>query len=252
MANHHASRSRRTAISPKKTHRCDLSHGFQPNEDLTSFSTRYLNSEISLPQMQKHNLCKSAEYGEKSVLSRVLVDRPGYRLVHLNLRAGRGASETESKESLTIYVVSGHITFYKDDESVDLKTGEVSWSEGNSLHRLEAHEDTSLLVAAISNPIAAETVLDLRTVPPFQRHPLVFATFDALSRGESFVLINDHDPIPLNRQMESMRPHQLTWEYIERGPDIFQIRVRRIAPLAGSETSPSAIPQNLWGIQTGR
>ena len=63
--------------------------------------------------------------------------------------------------------------------------------------------------------------LDLRNVERFQRHPLVFAKFDALEVGESFVLINDHDPVPLHGQMEAMRPHQLTWEYIVRGRKSF-------------------------------
>ena len=94
--------------------------------------------------------------------------------------------------------------------------------------------------------------LDLRHVQRFQRHPLVFAKFDALEVGESFVLINDHDTVPLHGQMEAMRPHQLTWEYIVRGPEIFRIRVSRIAPLNGAETSPSAVPQTLWGIQQSR
>ena len=94
--------------------------------------------------------------------------------------------------------------------------------------------------------------LDLRQVERFQRHSLVFAKFDELEVGESFVLINDHDPVPLHGQMEAMRPHQLTWEYIERGPEIFRIQVRRVAPLCGSETSPSTTPQALWGIQQSR
>lgn len=91
--------------------------------------------------------------------------------------------------------------------------------------------------------------LDLRHVERFQRHPLVFAKFDALDLGESFVLINDHDPVPLHGQMDAMRPNQLAWEYIVRGPGIFQIRIRRVAPLSGSESSPSPTPQTLWGIK---
>lgn len=45
----------------------------------------------------------------------------------------------------------------------------------------------------------------------------MFAKFDALDVGESFVLINDHDPVPLHGQMEEMHPHQLTWEDIKGG-----------------------------------
>ena len=94
--------------------------------------------------------------------------------------------------------------------------------------------------------------LDLRHVERPRRHPLVFAKFDALEVGESFVLINDHDPIPLHGQMETMRPQQLTWEYIVRGPGIFRIRVSRIAPLTGNEKQLNAAPQPVVGIKQGR
>jgi uncharacterized protein (DUF2249 family) len=41
--------------------------------------------------------------------------------------------------------------------------------------------------------------LDIRAIPPVQRHPLIFQRLEALAPGESFVLVNDHDPKPLNR-----------------------------------------------------
>lgn len=94
--------------------------------------------------------------------------------------------------------------------------------------------------------------LDLRAVERPRRHPLVFAKFDALEVGESFVLINDHDPVPLHGQMDAMRPQQLTWEYIVRGPGIFRIRVSRIAPLTGSEKQQNAAPQTVVGIKQSR
>ncbi|MGH9614067.1 MAG: DUF2249 domain-containing protein, partial [Bryobacteraceae bacterium] len=99
-----------------------------------------------------------------------------------------------------------------------------------SPHRLEAHEDSALFVL---NTGKAETSaheseeIDVRKIPLPLRHPLIFEKFDALAVGDSIVLVNDHDPVPLNRQMESMRPGQANWEYIKRGPDIFRIRIRR-------------------------
>jgi len=36
----------------------------------------------------------------------------------------------------------------------------------------------------------------VRTIGPRERHPLIFATFDALQEGEPFTLVNDHDPMP--------------------------------------------------------
>lgn len=43
--------------------------------------------------------------------------------------------------------------------------------------------------------------LDLREIPPPERHPKVFEAFEDLDSGESLVLVNDHDPEPLYRQM---------------------------------------------------
>ncbi|MEX2454161.1 MAG: DUF2249 domain-containing protein, partial [Rhodospirillaceae bacterium] len=44
---------------------------------------------------------------------------------------------------------------------------------------------------------AAVKTIDVRTIPPVQRHPLIFETFEALGTGEFFELVNDHDPKPL-------------------------------------------------------
>ena len=34
--------------------------------------------------------------------------------------------------------------------------------------------------------------LDVRTIPPREKHPAIFRTFDSLEKGEAFVLVNDH------------------------------------------------------------
>jgi uncharacterized protein (DUF2249 family) len=200
--------------------------------------------------MQKHNVQDLIEFNEMKFSSKTVISQPEYRLVLLNLRAGQSVPEHAAKEMVTIYAISGHITFYEKQVPADLRAGEVLWIDGGVPHRLEAHEDSSLLVVRAGNaPAATEEEIDVRQVPRPQRHPLVFAKFDALAVGDSFILQNDHDPIPLNRQMESMRPGQLTWEYIVRGPDIFRIRVRRIAPLSGSETSPAVPTGTVVGIR---
>ncbi|WP_423751160.1 DUF2249 domain-containing protein [Salinirarus marinus] len=45
--------------------------------------------------------------------------------------------------------------------------------------------------------------LDLRDVPPAQRHPKIFDAFDALDSGEALTLINDHEPKPLFYQLRA-------------------------------------------------
>lgn len=42
-----------------------------------------------------------------------------------------------------------------------------------------------------------ETDLDLRDVPPPQRHPKIHEAFQALSSGEALTIVNDHEPKPL-------------------------------------------------------
>lgn len=68
-------------------------------------------------------------------------------------------------------------------------------------------------------------VIDVRRIAPRDRHPLIFATFDGLAAGASFVLVNDHDPRPLNYQFQFERAGQFTWEYLEEGPEVWRVRI---------------------------
>jgi uncharacterized protein (DUF2249 family) len=72
-----------------------------------------------------------------------------------------------------------------------------------------------------------ETVLDIRTIPPAHRHPLIFDQFEGLQSGESFVLVNDHNPKPLYYQFQAELTDQFTWEYLEEGPQAWRVRIGR-------------------------
>lgn len=69
--------------------------------------------------------------------------------------------------------------------------------------------------------------IDVRDMVPRERHPLIFRTFDELAAGESFELINDHDPKPLYYQFQAERPGQLDWEYLEQGPETWRVKISR-------------------------
>ncbi|HMR11606.1 MAG TPA: DUF2249 domain-containing protein [Polyangiaceae bacterium] len=73
------------------------------------------------------------------------------------------------------------------------------------------------------------TVVDVRTIPPRQRHPLIFQTFAELAVGSSMVLVNDHDPKPLYYQFAAEREGQFDWEYRGEGPDVWCVRIGRTA-----------------------
>jgi len=87
--------------------------------------------------------------------------------------------------------------------------------------------------------------LDARVIPPADKHPAIFRTFDELSTGEAFILINDHDPVPLHYQFEAERNGEYTWDYEQRGPDIFRVRLTRIKDV------PAGVDRNLPGCGCG-
>lgn len=62
---------------------------------------------------------------------------------------------------------------------------------------------------------------------PRERHPLIFKTFDAMEVGDSFELINDHDPKPLYYQFQMERPGEIDWEYLEEGPETWRVKVTK-------------------------
>ncbi len=77
---------------------------------------------------------------------------------------------------------------------------------------------------------ASETVvLDVRQMPPWERHPKIFELFDSLQPGETLKLINDHDPRPLHYQFLAERQGQFEWDSHEEGPREWVARIKKVA-----------------------
>ncbi|GAA4227243.1 hypothetical protein GCM10022254_14470 [Actinomadura meridiana] len=72
-------------------------------------------------------------------------------------------------------------------------------------------------------------IVDVREIPRGQRHPRIFARFSRLAPGESFALVNNHDPKHLRREFELAHPGAYTWDYEQSGPDLWRIRIGRAA-----------------------
>lgn len=77
----------------------------------------------------------------------------------------------------------------------------------------------------MSSTQAYKATIDVRDIVPRERHPLIFATFDALLAGEALLLINDHDPKPLFYQFQAESSGEFTWDYLENGPEVWQVRI---------------------------
>ena len=81
----------------------------------------------------------------------------------------------------------------------------------------------------MSETEAFPSFIDVRIVPPGQRHPRIFARAQALGVGESFTIINDHDPKPLHYQLQAEYPGQFSWTYLESGPEVWRVELGRQA-----------------------
>lgn len=97
-----------------------------------------------------------------------------------------------------------------------------------ALHRL-VRKVTSEPVTLRGTKAGAGTeppsVLDVRPLAPAKRHEAIFSRYVALAPGASFVLVNDHDPKPLQYQFEAEHAGEYTWEYLEAGPKVWQVRI---------------------------
>lgn len=49
------------------------------------------------------------------------------------------------------------------------------------------------------------TELDVRDLPPKERHPKIMDAFESLDSGEALTLVNDHDPKPLFYELQAER-----------------------------------------------
>lgn len=82
------------------------------------------------------------------------------------------------------------------------------------------------------------TKLDVRSMPPKERHPRIFEVFDCLKSGETFQLVNDHDPKPLYYQFKHERPDQFRWQYLEEGPEVWRVDILKTAEGSRPQAAP--------------
>ncbi len=81
----------------------------------------------------------------------------------------------------------------------------------------------------------SEAELDARVLPKPEKHKTIFATFARLAAGESFVLLNDHEPEPLRQEFEREHPGSYGWEYLEKGRErgaLWRTRISRLSSTA--------------------
>lgn len=76
--------------------------------------------------------------------------------------------------------------------------------------------------------IGQDKVLDVRPIPCSIKHGLIIRTWLALTPGDYFILLNDHDPVPLYYQFAAQWPGAFTWEHLVKGPDEFRVKITKL------------------------
>lgn len=190
--------------------------------------------------METLNILERVKFDEQRPVSQALFTGPGLRVMLVCLKAGQKVPEHAVPVKVIVQTLSGRARFYDGSAPFEMSTGSLIRLEVGRPHAVEAIDDT-VLMATILGPsgdaAGMDEELDLRNVPRGQRHPLVFARFDSLVFGEDLVLVNDHDPQPLHVQFDKLRPGEAGWRYVNRGPDVFRIRIVRVGfapPNAGA------------------
>jgi uncharacterized protein (DUF2249 family) len=73
--------------------------------------------------------------------------------------------------------------------------------------------------------------MDVRPIPCSIKHGLILKTWFDLAVGDYFILLNDHDPIPLRYQFQAEFGEAFRWEYLERGPEDFRVKITKVQEL---------------------
>ena len=86
------------------------------------------------------------------------------------------------------------------------------------------------------NLIGPDKVMDVRPIPCSIKHGLIIQTWLGLPLNDHFILLNDHDPVPLFYQFSAQWPGTFSWEHLVKGPDEYRVKITKLKPLAPAVT----------------
>lgn len=74
-------------------------------------------------------------------------------------------------------------------------------------------------------------IFDGRTIPCSEKHGQIIAKWRALRVGQSFILMNNHDPLRLKKQFGELWPETFAWKYLVQGPGECHVQITKLKPL---------------------
>src|SRR5574342_542888 len=89
------------------------------------------------------------------------------------------------------------------------------------------------------NLVGPDKVMDVRPIPCSIKHGLIIRNWIQLAVGDHFILLNDHDPVPLFYQFSAQWPGTFTWEHLVKAPDEVRVKLTKLKPLAAPDGTAS-------------
>lgn len=87
----------------------------------------------------------------------------------------------------------------------------------------------------METPALHQEEIDVRELIPIKRHEKLLKIFSELPVHESFIFINDHDPLPLYYEFRSIHGDVVGWEYLNKGGREWKVKVTRTDASLGKE-----------------
>lgn len=83
-----------------------------------------------------------------------------------------------------------------------------------------------------------ENILDVTQLAPMVKHSTIFSRIAQLKPGESLIIHNDHDPVPLRYQLQAQHgADAYGWEYLEEGPQWWKVKITSNKAAGAEETN---------------
>lgn len=94
-----------------------------------------------------------------------------------------------------------------------------------------------------------QVLVDVRAMPPRERHPKIFKAWEELPVGKALKLINDHNPKPLFYVFSAEHPGEFKWTAIEQGPEQWSVLIERVAASAPAADPVAPATRPAWAKQ---
>ncbi|MFB6345095.1 MAG: DUF2249 domain-containing protein [bacterium] len=86
-------------------------------------------------------------------------------------------------------------------------------------------------------PQQASTRVDVREIPPHDRHKSIFHRYDLLAEGDAMEIVADHDPTPLRHQLQEIEGDNFSWEYLEKENNLCRVLLTKTGREESAEES---------------